>query len=203
MTEELCRDCGSNDDVQGGLCAACEAENYVYCTVCQEQLHIDSAYNHRHLFFSEHGEWYGTGGTDMDDGALEEIRASLFVLFEKLGRDVILALARTIKNNHMGYDALHTVTGLVVGPSILFCYLDGEPDGKGGYHLLSCGNRFTDNLSDDDEEAMKYGVCWLFGLDNEETEDANRQTIAWIEEYLNGHAAYLSGLQAYAEGTNL
>lgn len=179
---KTCRDCGGRSEVIDGICSDCE-ENYVYCTVCQEHLDDDYAYyKHRHLWQNECGEWIGPGGPNMTDYYREEIRQSFFAVLKKTG--IAEALARTIRNGRMGFAAIH-LSGSIFGYDSVWCGLDGEPsrDTLSGYALFVCGDRFTENLTDEQEEAMGYGVHWLIGLDNDKTPEANALTLLWIGDW--------------------
>lgn len=191
-----CQSCGTTEDVEEVeeglvLCYTCESDYYTSCTVCERYMHRDSSRNHRHIF--EVGDdylEYGVGGVDMDDRAYEEIRKSLFAFLDKMGAVFAADLGRTIKYNNIGYDALHTVTGLVLGPTMIFCYLTG-PWGHFFneiycHSLASYGEQiytvFT-NEDDEVEESPCYmGFMWLFGL-GDDTPEENARTRAWIREW--------------------
>ncbi|SRR6266567_2023776 len=194
-----CQCCGKTKDeddeveeVEPGLvlCYSCENEEYTHCSVCERYISQDSARNHRHLFETEHGAWYGTGGMDMGISEYEEVRVSLCTLLDRMGRRFARDLARTIRNNHMEYDNLHTVTGLVLGPVTVFCFLDcGGRTPKGwkrpgfrsyGEKLHEVFRYWYDHApEDEDEPPFGYGFQWLFGLGDDTPED-NTRTLEWI-----------------------
>ena len=191
-----CQSCGTTEEVEElekglALCEECES-NYTYCTVCKSFMHRDSSRNHRHIFeFGDDYLEYGVGGCDMDDDAYEEIRKSFFTFLDKMGAVFAADLGRTIKYNTMGYDALHTVTGLVLGPTMIFCYLTGswgrwwDMDFH-GHRLASYGEQiqvvFT-NEGDEAEESPCYmGFMWLFGL-GDDTPEENTRTRGWIRDW--------------------
>lgn len=190
----VCYSCGTTEEVEEVeedlvLCEDCES-NYTYCTVCGKHMHRDSSRNHRHIFEVRELE-YGVGGCDMDDDAYEEIKASLFAFLDKMGAVFAADLGRTIKHNLMGYDALHTVTGLVLGPTVIFCYLTG-PWGRWwdtdhyGHRLASYGERiytiFDDEEDEVEESACYMGFMWLFGL-GDDTPEENARTRGWIRDW--------------------
>lgn len=203
LTCQICEK--TNDDPDDGdpdvmvlepglvLCSTCEIENYTYCCVCQEYIHRHPI-NHRHLFETDWGDWWGTGGSDMDISAYGEIRASLEHLLDQMGWRFAIDLARTIKHNRMDYDNLHTVTGLVLGPTMVFCYLDRggrTPRGWARPGSHSYGDQigevfytwWEEDTSDADEPPFMYGFQWLFGL-GENTPEENARTLCWIWAWL-------------------
>jgi hypothetical protein len=185
------------EEVEPGLvlCAECEQDHYTYCCVCKSYLHRDSARNHRHLFMTDDCAWYGTGGIDMGESEYEEVRLSLHALLDWMGKRFARDLARTVKNNHMCYDNLHTVTGIVLGPTLVFCYLDGGWMRKEKrYATHSYGDKLYKIFSeyepkeDEEVEPFSYGFWWLFSLDGEKTEEDNNRTLGWIAEWQAGRS---------------
>ncbi len=199
----MCQECGATGedvlelDPDLILCEECESEgDYTYCTVCRCHMPWDEANTHRHLFESEGEEWIGTGGCEMNAEYEEEIRVSLFDLLTQMGPVFATDLVRTIEQQHMGYDALHLVTWLVLGPQMLFYYLDGEesaPFSSYGEQIMRVYERELEEASALVQEwtwrtreprpRMDYGLWWLFGLDNTLTPEANSLTLAWITRW--------------------
>lgn len=173
---EACEECGDTYEVIDGLCGICD--NRTWCTICQEYLSEEEAlFNHRHVFSNDDCEWLGPGGTDMNERREEEIKQSLFAVLDKTG--IAMPLRHTVQAGRMGFEAIH-YCGSTFGYSSIWCWLY---DAEGNSHC--CGDRFTQDLTDEQNEAMTYGVGWLIGLD-EETTKANELTVKWIDEYLTG-----------------
>lgn len=184
MNKEACRDCGTTEEVANGLCYTCEVENHVYCNVCEKFIIIDEArYRHRHVFTSEHDEWIGSGGVDMNERYEQEIKEALFFVLDNIPA-MTVPLAHSIQQGKMDFDAIHLYGPAIFGPVMVWCSLT---DGNG--HLCFFTDDFNaithEVVSNDDEEhqkALEYCVRWLISLDNE-TKDANEMTLHWIEEW--------------------
>lgn len=173
---KTCKDCGSKEEVINGLCYTCEVENYTHCTVCKKHISIDDAlFHHRHIFESQHSEWIGSGGVDMCKSYEQDIKASLFFVLDKTG--IAAPLVRTVQHGKMGFEAIH-LYGDTFGYHGIDCLLEDE-DGK---LLYDCGEKFTEDLTEEQEDAMAYGIQWLISLDDE-TKDANEMTLKWIAEW--------------------
>lgn len=172
---KTCKDCGSKEEVINGLCYACETDNHAYCNICEEFINIDDAlYRHRHIF--EIGDaWLGSGGVDMDERYEQKIKQALFAVLDKTG--IAVPLARTIQHGQMGFEAIHFY-GDSFGYYGVDCYLEDEE----GKILHDCGKTFTEDITDEQESVMAYGVRWLISLDNK-TKDANELTLKWIGEW--------------------
>lgn len=131
-------------------------------------------------------EFIGVGqGRYIEDRTKKEIKQSFFAVLDKTG--LAIPLARTIRAGGMGFDNFH-FEGTTFGYYAIWCSLYGEKstENVSGYESIFCGNKFTDNLTPQEEEAMSWGVCWLLGLEKK-TKAANKMTVEWIKEWEKDH----------------
>lgn len=148
-----------------------------YCEECEDFFKEYAGWHHRHLFMNDVCEWVGVGGPDMTDYYLEDFKRSFFYVLDKTG--IAEPLATTIKKGKMGFDTIH-FSGSIFGYTSVWCWLYSNDSDIGN----SFGDKFTDNLTDEENEVMAYGVWWLIGLDGNKTAEANQTTLRWIQEYL-------------------
>lgn len=152
-------------------CSTCFCENFEWCGVCQEYQGTDDPC--RHIFWTENG-YMGVGGYEHDwphhkDSFMAVLRKT------KLAHELRVGIENgTLRT---GYH------GPIIGSISYDCSLQ-LPGMEFRSHL---GNLFTDDLTQDDEEAMTLGVGWL---DSIADDDARKEmpgaialTLAWIDEW--------------------
>lgn len=142
---------------------ACDGET-VWCTVCQDNLPNDDIC--RHLFWSKSRRWWaGTGDSD-GDRWIKEIKESVFSVLNKSKLADVIEKAIAKNNFKLEW------SGTIFGYDRVDFWFDGQ----------RYGDEFTDDLTDEEEEAMSDGMGWLNGLD-ENAVEARKLTIEWINEY--------------------
>lgn len=180
--KEVCRDCGSTEEIINELCYTCEVENYVYCTICDEYIRLnDALYHHRHVF--EIGDaWVGSGGVDMDEHYENEIKTSLLFVLDKIPT-MTAPLVNMIQQGKMDFDAIHLYGPTLGAISVWICLKDSGNN----LHFFTddfevLGNEVIDNDDEEQQKALEYCVRWLISLDDK-TKEANEMTLQWINEW--------------------
>lgn len=197
-----CRDCGSTEDVESGLCATCETENYVWCEVCQGFQNRDGELC-RHVFWTDCG-YNGAGGYEDD---WNHCRESFFRLLDLLAAvpkysrdgdgwcwseketasDLITALERRLARDNFW---TFTHGFLLSTPDVDF--VEGRTDLHPSTKCLLFANiRGTHFVRWREKSYELYqsagdGFAWLESLCAEETKQANARTLKWIMDWRFG-----------------
>lgn len=138
-------------------------EGFTYCKICDEHM-IDSDENYcRHLFYSE-----GLMGVGSNECSADAHKESFFKVLDKTQLAVELKAAIISGKYETSY------YGDLLSRPDYGCRLDG----------VDYGSRFTDDLTDELEEAMLEGVGWLDTLEPGVTKEAEAVTIGWIDEWI-------------------
>lgn len=161
-----CRCCGKDENevemaTADDICEDCLCDYYVYCSVCEEYHATDSVCGHLY-WCGVYGEWLGVGGEATPE-YIDVIKESFMVLLSKTG--IVEALRDAITTWQTETDPLYGLP----------CYIDT---------VYNSSYKFDDDFTEEQEEAMSNGEAWLMGLDGD-TSEANKQTLEWINEWLN------------------
>lgn len=167
-----------------------EDEYTVYCDVCQEDYPDDNPC--RHLSWNDDiGVWGGCGCLDYLQP--EDYKESFLAVLEKIGTEAARQLERSLKE-HRYYFQFY---GPMFGPYHLTAYLLSED----GYN--NQGDRFTDELTDEEEQEMSLGMQWLMSLwsgystilgDREpQTAEYDNITVQWVQEWLESQKTTTEG----------
>jgi hypothetical protein len=175
MTVGECEWCGNHGSVfvDNSRCEQCESD-IVKCLVCNEEQHADDLC--RHVFRDSDWEWSGAGAGKPSD----TVKQSFFKLLDAMPFEFGAVLRKAIDGGEF-----HTwiVAPMIGGGGSL--YLRGFPDQdshKFGEALIQTGES-------DAAEELADGYRWMVSLVDQETGDANRITIAWIDEWTAARAA--------------
>jgi len=172
MTDEFkpgpCRWCDSEGDVfvDNGLCEDCDRD-VIRCEICGEEQHYQDSC--RHVFTDEHLEWCGSGV----GYATDAVKAAFLLLVSRMpgGFADHLRVAIEARSFHSWM-----VAPLIGGGGILT--LHGMPNDVGrkyGDAMIALGEG-------DDAEAMHDGYMWLASLYDDQTDEACRLTLMWLDE---------------------
>jgi len=138
----------------------------VWCTVCKTHLPDEPENYCQHLFDGgEIGCCLGTGCSEID--LAKGHKESFFVVLEKTGLSG--PLRRAMINGDYSFWNMHNF-----GCQTIHACLDG----------VNYGKRFTDDLTDEQEEDMSIGVGWLRSLETGKTRECELLTVKWIDEWL-------------------
>lgn len=139
-------------------------EGFAWCSVCETHVPDGSDYYCQHLFWDQ--ELHGCGSNEV---AADDHKESVFAVLEKTGLSGPLRRAMVNSDYNLRY------YGSLFGTEGINVYLD----------KVNYGERFTDDLTEQQEEDMKIGVGWLGSLEPGETRQYELLTIKWIDEWLD------------------
>jgi hypothetical protein len=169
-----CRWCGDEGQVfaDNDLCEDCDS-NVCHCSICDEEQHYQSPC--RHLFQDENFEWCGSGCRPDGDG----LKQPFFALLRHMPEGFADDLRTAIQSGEF-----HTwiVAPMIGGGGALYLY--GMPDREGMWTLTDWGDALIEIGEGDAAEETVDGYRWLASLYNDKTPDANKTTVAWLDEWL-------------------
>ena len=164
-----CEWCGNGGIVfaDNSRCEQCDGDIY-RCSVCKEDQHVDDLC--RHIFRDSNFEWAGSGVGAPGDG----VKQSFFKLLDLMPTGLAVDLRKAIRSCRF-----HTwlIAPLIGGGGMLelhgMPYQDGR---KWGDAMIELGEG-------ENAEEPADGYHWLASLYDKKTREANRTTIAWINEW--------------------
>lgn len=184
-SKEMCKAC-DEPAVESGLCDEC-IEYATYCDACKTWYSQESD-KCRHLFWSSYG-WAGAGSCEVDWG---KFKLPFFALLDVLAvstpwmpndeyADVITGMQKEICRHRFW---TKTVGPMLGTPDLMFYRLRPDlPKDKGQVQALYFALYRPSDLSKLDDEDVGEGFSWLQSLCADDTVEANRQTVKWIEEW--------------------
>lgn len=141
-----------------------ESDNgFAWCSICETHFPDESDCYCQHIFYIDNLHGCGSNEVRRDDH-----KESVFAVLEKTG--IAGPLRRAMVNSDYGF-GYH---GSILGVEGINVCLDE----------VNYGERFTADLTDEQEEQMSIGVGWLGSLEPGETRGYELLTIKWIDEWL-------------------
>jgi hypothetical protein len=138
----------------------------VSCSVCKDNFPDDCPCDHL-AYLCDGDGWCGVGA-DRDP---DEHKASFAAVLEMMGLASELRAALSVGNYRFHfYGDMFGVDGLDV-------HLNGT----------NYGDAFDDMFTEEMEEIVQLGVWWLLTLERGVTTEAEKLTIGWIDEWLEGN----------------
>jgi len=183
-----CEDCGDADvvlDKDTNRCENC-AGQYTFCTICEWEQHRDSLC--RHVFETECGEFAGSGAGDFAETVKDGFVFLLGHMHPFFAGDLRAAI---LSGRFYTFACLPMIGG---GGSL---ELHGIPDLpfpqglKPYYNLFFWGVYLMELGSGEDAEHAADGYHWVVSLYKDKTPEANRITVAWIDEWLAARVSRL------------
>jgi hypothetical protein len=135
---------------------------FVWCSICGENFPDESECYCGHIFWDE-GGLYGCGSNEVNE---DDHKESFFCVLDKTGISGPLRRAMINSDYYIWYPHIAAQT--------INVRLDG----------VNYGKRFTDGLTEQQEEEMTCGVGWLQSLEPGKTRGFELLTVKWIDEWL-------------------
>lgn len=175
-----CEWCGNRGAifVDNSRCERCDGDIF-HCSICKEDQHIDNLC--RHVFRDNNLEWAGSGVGVPD----ENVKGAFFKLLAFMPAGFAGELRKAIRSGRF-----HTwcVAPLIGGGGCLSLY--GMPDRDGKSMVNKWGDALMVIGEGENAEESADGYRWLASLYEKKTREANRTTIAWIDEWTSKRATW-------------
>lgn len=170
-----CEWCGNDGAVyaDNGRCEQCDSD-VIRCSICDEDRHVGDLC--RHVWRDENWEWQGSGA----DAPNENTKAAFIKLLSLVPPEFTASLRDAVDAGRF-----HTwlVAPMIGGGGNLSLY--GMKDADGRDASYKWGGAMIEIGEGDDAEDTAGGYRWLASLYEDKTPDANRITLAWIDDFLD------------------
>lgn len=170
-----CEHCGDDGVVfiDNNRCQECDGQ-FIHCSICNEEQHRDDPC--RHIFQDENLEWHGSGSGSWPI----DIRKPFLDLVRLMPSGFAPDLREAILSGRF-YTWL--MAPLIGSGGCL--ELSGMPDRDGRFMEFSWGDAMIGVGEGEQAEETSDGYHWLASLYKDKTPDANRITVAWLEQFLS------------------
>lgn len=170
-----CEHCGDDGFVfsESKRCEECEGD-FIHCVICNQEQHADDTC--RHISRDENYEWFGSG----TGWAHPELKKPFLKLVAAMPEGFAPDLREAILSG--GFYTFFTAPMIGSGCNM---ELNGMPirAWHTRYSLFWWGDFLAALGQGDEAEDHVDGYHWLASLYGAKTAEANRWTVAWLEEY--------------------